>query len=138
MTLFAKIITGEIPCHRVYDDAHVLAFLDINPLSRAHTLVIPKERCASLRDLSDDAGAAIGRVLPRIVRAAMAASGGTGCNVLCNDGADAGQEVMHVHFHVIPRVGDHGLRRTWRPGRLDPEDVAEILDVMHQSMARIG
>ena len=68
-TIFAKILRGEIPCHRVYEDDHVLAFLDIGPLSRGHTLVIPKEPAETLDKLSDESAAAIGRVLPRIARA---------------------------------------------------------------------
>ena len=75
MTIFARILRGDIPCHKVYEDDHVLAFLDINPLSRGHILVIPKEEAATLDVLSDDAAAALGRVLPRIARAACAAAG---------------------------------------------------------------
>ena len=81
-TIFAKILRGEIPCHRVYEDAHVLAFLDVFPLSRGHTLVIPKEPAATLDQLSDDAAAAIGRALPRICRAVLKASGATAFDVL--------------------------------------------------------
>ena len=68
-TIFSRIIRGEIPCARVYEDADVLAFLDIGPLSPGHTLVIPKEPAATLDQLSDASAAAIGRVLPRIARA---------------------------------------------------------------------
>jgi histidine triad (HIT) family protein len=107
-TIFAKILRGEIPCHRVYEDAHVLAFLDIFPLSRGHTLVIPKEPAATLDQLSDDAAAAIARVLPRIARAVMRVSGATAFNVLQNNGALAHQAVFHVHFHVIPRFDGDG------------------------------
>jgi len=74
-TLFDRIIDGSIPCHRVYEDEHVLAFLDIGPLAPGHTLVIPKEPRARLHELSDEAGAALGRVLPRIARAVLAATG---------------------------------------------------------------
>ena len=65
-TIFGKIIRGEIPCHKVYEDDRVLAFLDVFPLSPGHTLVIPKEAVATLDQLSDESAAAIGRVLPRI------------------------------------------------------------------------
>ena len=113
-TIFAKILRGDIPCHRVYEDAHVLAFLDVNPLSRGHTLVIPKEPAATLDQLSDDAAAAIGRVLPRIARAVMAATGTRDYNVLQNNGAPAHQAVLHVHFHVIPKQADGaGLELAW-------------------------
>lgn len=119
-TVFSKIIRGEIPCSRVYEDDHVLAFLDINPLSEGHTLVIPKEPAAELDQLSDQSAAAIGRVLPRIVRAVKAVTGCAGVNVLQNNGAAAHQEVMHVHFHVIPKADTgEGLGVGWKPGMLD-------------------
>jgi histidine triad (HIT) family protein len=118
-TLFTRIIRGEIPCHRVYEDAHVLAFLDVGPLSEGHTLVIPKEAAATLDQLSDESAAALGRVLPRLCRAVMKATGATAYNVLQNNGAAAHQAVFHVHFHIIPKLGDAGLGITWRPGTLD-------------------
>lgn len=118
-TIFDEILDGNIPCHRVYEDEHVLAFLDIFPLSQGHTLVIPKERKAHLHELSDEQSAAIGRVLPRIARAVMKATGATAYNVLQNNGAAAHQAVFHVHFHVIPKLGDQGLGVGWRAGKLD-------------------
>ena len=74
-TIFGKILRGEIPCHKVYEDDKVLAFLDVGPLSRGHTLVIPKEPAETLDALSDESAAAIGRVLPRICRAVVRATG---------------------------------------------------------------
>lgn len=119
-TVFSKILRGEIPCHKVYEDAHVLAFLDVNPLSRGHTLVIPKEPAATLDQLSDEAAAAIGRVLPRLSRAVLAATGATAFNVLQNNGPSAHQAVFHVHFHIIPKHADgSGLGVGWQPRRLE-------------------
>lgn len=119
-TIFSKIIRGEVPSHRVWEDEHVFAFLDIGPLSRGHVLVIPKEARAHLHELSDASAAAIGRVLPRICRAVLAATGATAYNVLQNNGALAHQEVMHVHFHVIPRYEDgSGLGIGWKPTTLE-------------------
>ena len=123
-TIFGKIIRGEIPCHRVYEDEHVLAFLDVNPIARGHTLVIPKEAVATLDQLSDDSAAAIGRVLPRIARAVLAATGARAYNILQNNGAGAHQAVMHVHFHIIPKFGNRpeggGLGIVWKPQKLEP------------------
>ena len=118
-TLFSKIIAGEIPCHKIYEDEQVLAFLDINPLSDGHTLVIPKEEVATLDALSDDAAAAIGRVLPRISRAVLAATGATDFNILQNNGLAAHQAVFHVHFHIIPKVGERGLGVGWKPASIE-------------------
>lgn len=119
-TVFDRILDGEIPCYRVYEDEHVLAFLDVGPLSEGHTLVIPKERVAHLHELSDESAAAIGRVLPRLCRAVMAVTGCRDYNVLQNNGAAAHQAVMHVHFHIIPKRGDTGLGIRWPAGILDP------------------
>ncbi|MEM9382192.1 MAG: HIT family protein [Planctomycetota bacterium] len=125
-TVFDQILDGTIPCHRVLENEHVLAFLDVGPLSEGHTLVIPKERRAHLHELSDEAAAEIGRVLPRIARAVMGATGATAYNVLQNNGAEAHQAVFHVHFHVIPKAADGaGLGVGWQPAALqDGEGLA--------------
>jgi histidine triad (HIT) family protein len=125
-TVFDKILDGEIPCHRVYEDAHVLAFLDVGPLSEGHTLVIPKERKAYLHELSDASAAAIGRVLPRLCRAVMAATGADAYNILQNNGAAAHQAVFHVHVHIIPRVGERGLGMKWQAGALEADAGAAL------------
>ena len=125
-TIFDRILDGEIPCHRVYEDEHVLAFLDIGPLSEGHTLVIPKERKAFLHELSDESAAAIGRVLPRLARAVLKATGATAYNVLQNNGAEAHQAVFHVHFHIIPKRGERGLGVGWRPGSIDAAEAKEL------------
>ncbi len=126
-TIFSKIIRGEIPCHKVYEDALVFAFLDIFPVSRGHTLVVPKEPAATIDGLSDDASAAIGRVLPRIVRAVMGVTGATACNILQNNGEIAHQAVHHVHFHVIPKYPDGtGLGIGWKAGKLDNAEGAAM------------
>ncbi len=133
-TIFGKIIAGSIPCHKVYEDAQVLAFLDIAPLSRGHTLVIPKEPAATLDQLSDEAAAALGRVLPRICRAVMAVSGVTEYNVLENNGVGAHQAVAHVHFHIIPKpAGGAGLGIGWPAGQLGT-DAAQLASELAQQV----
>jgi histidine triad (HIT) family protein len=122
-TIFSKIIRGEIPCHRVYEDDLVLAFLDINPLCEGHVLVIPKEAKATVDQLSDESCAAIGRVLPRISRAVIAATGVKEFNILQNNGAAAHQAVFHVHFHIIPKHPDgKGLGVGWKALQLSAEE----------------
>src|SRR4051812_21782345 len=137
-TIFDRILSGEIPCHRVYEDEHVLAFLDIGPLSRGHTLVIPKERAARLHELSDGAAAALGGVLPRLCRAVVAATGSEDYNVLQNNGASAHQAVLHVHFHIIPKLGDQGLEIGWRPGKLEPADARALQERIQAALAADG
>lgn len=138
-TIFSKIIRGEIPCHKVYEDAHVFAFLDIGPLSAGHTLVIPKEPAATLDALSDESAAALGRILPRLCRAVLKATGATAYNVLQNNGADAHQAVFHVHFHIIPRFptrpsGASGLGITWNPGKLDADTAKSLATSISSSI----
>lgn len=118
--LFERIAAGEIPSHKVYEDELIFAFLDIAPLSRGHTLVIPKRRYETVADLPNEVAEAIGRALPRLARAVTAATGAEAYNILVNIGARAGQVVPHVHFHIIPKHEDgSGLQKDWRAGTLD-------------------
>ena len=135
-SIFSRIAAGEIPCHRVYEDEHVIAFLDIAPVSRGHVLVVPKEERERLHELSPDSAAALGRALQRVAAAVVRATGAADYNVLQNNGAAAHQAVMHVHFHVIPKHADGtGLGLGWRAGTLDaaqaPALAAQIRDAMH-------
>jgi histidine triad (HIT) family protein len=126
-TIFSKILRGELPCHKVYEDEHVLAFLDIMPLCPGHTLVIPKQEVATVDQLSDESAAAIGRVLPRISRAVLAATQTRDYNILQNNGAPAHQAVFHVHFHIIPKYPDgRGLGLEWKAGKLDSQAGKEL------------
>jgi histidine triad (HIT) family protein len=133
-TIFDKILSGDIPSYKVYEDEHVLAFLDIGPLSEGHTLVIPKERKAQLHQLSDEASAAIGRVLPRICRAVMRATGCTDYNILQNNGSAAHQVVMHVHFHIIPKIGEDGLGIGWHAKKLSESTARDLQEKIRQAL----
>ena len=131
-SIFTRIILREIPCHEVYRDAHVIAFLDISPLSMGHVLVVPVEEREFLHELSDESAAAIGRALPRVARAVIAATGATAYNVLQNNGAAAHQAVPHVHFHIIPKYGEGsgvgcGLSVQWNAGRLASADAPKLV-----------
>jgi histidine triad (HIT) family protein len=134
-TIFSKIIRGEIPCHKVYEDDRVLAFLDIAPLALGHTLVIPKQAAATLDELDDDSAAAIGRVLPRLCRAVKSATGCDAFNILQNNGARAHQAVFHVHFHIIPKSDDAGLGIRWPAGTLDDAKARELVAAIQKSLS---
>ncbi len=126
-TVFGKIIRGEIPCNKVYEDEKVLAFLDINPLSEGHLLVVPKEPAETLDGLSDESAAAVGRVLPRLCRAVIAATGVKEYNVLENNGRSAHQAIAHVHFHIIPKPNSReGLGVAWPAKGADREAAAAM------------
>ena len=133
-TIFSKILRGEIPCHKVYEDDLVLAFLDVGPLARGHVLVIPKEPAETLDALSDESAAAIGRVLPRLCRAVKRVTGVAAYNVLENNGPLAHQAVFHVHFHIIPKPNEQeGLGIGWPAGKVGA-DAAELAARIQASM----
>jgi len=135
-TIFSKILRDEVPCHKIYDDDLVFAFLDIAPLSRGHALLIPKEPAIMMHELSEPSAAAIGRVLPRICRAVMAATGASAYNVLQNNGGLARQAVAHVHFHIIPKFSDEsGLFVRWNPGSLTTAEGAELAAAIAKELA---
>lgn len=136
-TIFSKILRGEIPCHKIYEDDLVLAFLDVGPLSRGHTLVIPKEEVATVDQMSDESAAAIGRILPRLCRAVKKVSGCQDYNILQNNGAPAHQAVFHVHFHIIPKPNDkEGLAIGWPSGKL--EEGAQLAERMRAALDADG
>ena len=138
-TIFSKILRGDIPCHKVYEDERVFAFLDIGPLSFGHTLVIPKEEVATLDQLSDESAAAIGRVLPRLCRAIRTVTGIEQFNILQNNGPLAHQAVFHVHFHIIPKPdADGGLGIGWRPRSLDAADAAALSEELRGLVGASG
>lgn len=106
--LFCRILRGEIPSQRVYEDAHAFAFLDIRPLQRGHTLVIPKVHAARLEELPATALAGLWNAVHRLLAPVSGAVGATATTVAVNNGPDAGQEVLHVHVHVVPRTPGDG------------------------------
>lgn len=111
--VFCKIVRGEIPSSVVLETDDALAFLDINPVNKGHTLLVPKAHHADLTELSDELAAHAGSLLPRICRAVKAATGADGFNVIVNNGTVAGQTVGHGHWHVIPRFVDDPVDWPW-------------------------
>ena len=105
--VFCRMVAGEIPVTKVYEDEGVFAFLDIGPISDGHTLVIPKEHCTRIHECGSDVLADVASRLGKIAKAVTMAMGSDAYNVLSNNGAAAGQVVDHLHFHIIPRkTGD--------------------------------
>ncbi len=111
--IFAKILRGEIPCHKVFEDEAVLAFMDIMPRSPGHLLVIPKAPARNLLDIDPDALAELIRRVQRIARAAREALGADGITLQQFSEAAGGQEVFHLHFHILPRW--EGVRALQHP-----------------------
>jgi len=111
--VFCKIVAGEIPATRIYEDEEVLVFLDIGPISDGHTLVIPKQHFERLHDCPAELLGQVSSCLGRIAGAVAAAMDSDGYNLLCNNGRAAGQLVDHVHFHIIPRNTGDGVFNRW-------------------------
>ena len=108
--IFAKIIAGQIPCHKVYEDADTLAFMDIMPQATGHTLVLPKAPSRNLLDADPAVLAKLMPVVQRIAVAARRAFAADGVRIVQFNEAPAGQTVFHLHIHVIPMVEGMGLK----------------------------
>lgn len=108
--IFARILRGEIPCHKVFEDEHTLAFMDIMPQSEGHTLVVPKTPGRDIFEMPTEALAAAIRTTQRVATAVRDAFDAPGIMIAQLNGAPAGQSVFHLHFHIVPRYHGKDLR----------------------------
>lgn len=108
--VFCRIVKGQIPAYRIWEDDRTLAFLDINPSSQGHSLVIPKTHVSRLRDLAREDSDSLFRAVCKLTGPIQDAAGADACSVGINDGEAAGQEVPHIHVHIIPRKRRDGGR----------------------------
>ena len=122
--LFCKIVAGEVPSTKVDEDERTIAFMDINPATRGHALVIPREHHRDLLDVPDDDLAATMAAARRLAGRAVERLGADGVNLLNSCGRAAWQTVFHFHVHVIPRYEDDPLRLPWTPGPGDEDEIA--------------
>lgn len=123
--IFCKIANGEIPSETIYEDSTFRAILDLNPASKGHALIIPKQHYRDVSDLEDDVAA---KVLPLAAKIGVAMKKALGCagfNLVQNNGSAAGQTVLHFHVHVIPRYEDGPAMVTWEPGKAEPEELSQ-------------
>ena len=126
--IFCKIVAGEIPGRTVYEDDDVLAFLDVNPLAPGHTLVIPKGHYETLQDLPEAQGRSVFAALHRLAPAIEDAVDADASNVGFNNGEASGQEVPHLHGHIIPRFGGDGGKPIHAVAGEQPDLSADELD----------
>lgn len=122
--IFCKITNGDIPSHRVYEDEHVLAFLDISQVTPGHTLVVPKHHVRNVYTLPEETAAHVFQAVPRIARALKEVTGASGMNLLANAEELAGQTVFHFHVHLIPRLDEFedGFGAKWIPSTTHTSD----------------
>jgi histidine triad (HIT) family protein len=130
--IFCKIIKGEIPCTKVYEDENILCFLDIAPANKGHCLIVPKEHYEILIDAPEDIINYSLKVAKKIARAMSASLANEGFNVLINNGKAAGQIVPHVHLHVIPRFKGDGVSLKWTPKRYKENEIQEFADKINK------
>ena len=134
--IFCKIVAGEIPCFKLYEDEHTLAFMDINPASPGHALAIAKAHWQNLHEIPDDLSGACIAAARRIAGAVEAALSPSGINLLQANGPGAAQSVPHFHIHIMPRyAGDENLKINWG---LVPGDMDEIKAVREKIAGCLG
>ncbi|MDQ7033210.1 MAG: HIT family protein [Desulfonauticus sp.] len=132
--IFCKIVKGEIPCAKIYETQNILAFLDIAPIHKGHTLVIPKEHFPTLLDLPAELGQELLETMQKVAKALQVTVKAEGINIGMNNFKPAGQIVFHAHFHVIPRYANDGLK-LWP--QKSYENNEEMLDLAQQISASI-
>jgi histidine triad (HIT) family protein len=127
--IFCKIVRGEIPCYKVYEDADVLAFLDLSQTTKGHTLVIPKEHFDNILYTPEDIMGKVMRAAQKIAQAEVTTLGAEGVNILTNAGTIAGQTVMHFHVHIIPRYSSNDkLRLEFLSNKLEKINLPAIAE----------
>jgi histidine triad (HIT) family protein len=122
--LFCRIVAGELPSTRVDEDEHTVAFMDINPATKGHLLVVPREHSADLLDVPQEDIDACARMAQKLARRLKERLGADGVNLLNSCGRAAWQTVFHFHLHVIPRYTNDPLRLPWVPGRGVRDEIA--------------
>ena len=131
--VFCKIVAGELPSYKIYEDDLVLAFLDINPINIGHTLIIPKKHYHSTLETPDELIKHIAVIVKRLAQAIVIATEADGCNIGINNGEASGQIVFHTHWHIMPRFKNDGYQlwqgddTTYNHGEAD--DIAEKIKV---------
>jgi histidine triad (HIT) family protein len=129
--VFCKIVAGQIPCYKIFENDAVLSFLDINPISDGHTVVIPKAHYERADQCPPEVLVEVSRVLGQIAKAVTTAVNAPSFNILCNNGTPAGQVVKHIHFHIIPRRENDRVFTQWPkytyPDGKAPEILKKIL-----------
>lgn len=128
--IFCKIAAGEIPSATIYEDDDFRVILDIEPASKGHALILPKEHYANLYEMPDDLASKVLVVAKKVVAKMTDILGCDGYNVLQNNGETAGQTVFHFHMHLIPRYKEDDVTIKWKQGSLDESLKAKILEEM--------
>lgn len=134
--VFCKIIKGEIPSAKLYEDNIILAFLDIMPANKGHTLVIPKKHYETLLDIPANELEKVSAELHKITKAVVKATNAEGFNVFMNNKKVAGQIVPHAHFHIVPRFSNDGLEFKWPSKKYNDGEINELKEKIKRNISR--
>lgn len=129
--LFCKLINGDLPSYKIYEDEHTFAFLDIHPINRGHTLVVPKEHHENIFDASMETFAHVMRTVYMLAPKVKQSVGAEGINIGINNDKAAGQIVYHLHVHIIPRWSDDGHAQ-WHGNPYQDGEIANMRDIIGQ------
>ena len=133
--IFCKIIAGEIPATVIHDDEEVLVFMDIGPIIKGHALVVSKQHFDPVTATPDDIVAKLHVAAKRVAEAQMNGLGADGVNIMQNNGSAAGQEVPHIHVHVIPRFNDDGHYWNWNARKYNNlDEMSELAEKLRQQI----
>ena len=133
--IFCKIVKGEIPSTKLYEDNTVLSFLDIMPAAKGHAIVIPKKHYATLLDMPHEELKQVAESVQKVAAATMVALPGVeGFIVLQSNNEVAGQVIPHVHFHIIPRFKEDKLNLAWQPGKSEAEELKKYAELVKGKM----
>jgi len=128
--IFCKIVAGDLPSQQIDGDERTVAFMDLNPATRGHSLVVPRRHAKDLLEVDPDDLAATIQMAQRVARRMVPALGADGVNLINSCGAQAWQTVFHLHIHVIPRYEGDPLKLPWAPRPGDPDEIAATADLL--------
>lgn len=132
--IFCKIAAGEIPSTTIYEDADFRVFFDINPASKGHCLVIPKQHYDNVFEIDGEKAGRLFTLATRVARNLKQELNCEGMNIVQNNGTIAGQTVFHFHLHLIPRYAGDGVKVEWHPGQTDPEELAALAEAVGRGL----
>jgi histidine triad (HIT) family protein len=128
--IFCRIVAGELPSQTVFEDERTVAFMDINPATRGHALVIPRKHARDLTEIEPEELVAVTLAAQRLARRALERLGADGVNLLNSCGGSAWQTVFHFHLHVIPRYRGDPLRLPWTPAPAEAGEIARVAELL--------
>lgn len=134
--IFCKIVRGEIPCDKIYEDNDILAFLDVNPVNPGHALIIPKKHYSSLIEIPEKELGKVMKTVKKIIPGLLKSQNVCAFNLFQNNGKEAGQDVFHVHFHLIPRRDGDGHDIKLKVEKISPEDMKKIAGRIRKELSK--